>query len=1124
MASELASNEKSYKTKVVFYTAAVASIVFGLYASNLHSYILFHSLIELTTIAIAFSIFILTWNTRRFLTDGCLKVLGIGYGLIALVDLIHALAYKGMGVFPAYGANLPTQLWIAARSLQALILCVAPFFARRDINEKVLFGISLAAVSATTALVFSGVFPDCFIEGKGLTPFKIVAEYVISAFLLLALFLFIHKRRVFNAGVFTLIVVSVLCTIGSELAFTSYLSVYGPANMVGHFLKLAAFCLIYRALVVTGLSAPFDLIFRELKQTEENLRRHQDTLEEQVRERTASLQAEVAERKRAEESLLRLNRELRAITNCNEVLVRVEDEQTLLDEICRIVCDEAGYRMAWVGYAENDDEKSVRPVAHAGIEEGYLLQADIVWADTGRGRGPTGIAIRTGKTDCMRDFTTDPKAAPWREKALQRGYRSSIALPLKDESGDTFGALTIYSTEPKAFAATEEVHLLEELAGDMAFGITVLRARNARREAERRIALLSFALDNVRESAFLIDESARFLYVNEEACHGLSYSRDELLRLGVPDVNPDFPRERWPGHWDELKERGSITFEGRHRTKDGRIFPVEISANYFEYERQAYDLALVRDITERKRVEDTLRFIAQRGWAGTADTFLTALAGYLADTLGMDYVLIAHLRDDGFSVAETSALYAKGGILPNIRYELKGTPCENVIGNKLCLYPKGVQALFPDDTLLADMGVESYAGIPLWDSAGRPIGLLAALDGRPFHDENMFSYILQLAATSAAAALERERDDRLLTAREREFRTLAENSPDCILRYDNGCRCIYANPRIENAFRIPAGGMLGKTPMELFPSGEYREYQDRIEEVLGTGADADLEVVVTDGGEGVRHHHVRFTAERDREGAITGVLVIGRDITERRRADEERTAHLRFLENMDRINRAIQRTNYLEEMMSDVLDVVLSIFRCDRAYLMYPCDPEAESWELLMERTTPEYPGAKALGVGLSMDGEVAANHSIFLASEGPVKLGHGTSFMISRTAAERFSIRSMMVMAVRPKVGKPWVFGIHQCSYDRVWNPDEERLLKEIGRRLEDALTSLLAHRELRESEENLQRLNEELDQRVKERTAELEAKNAELQRLNKLFVGRELRMVELKEKIRELEGKSGK
>ena len=160
---------------------------------------------------------------------------------------------------------------------------------------------------------------------------------------------------------------------------------------------------------------------------------------------------DITERKRAEEALHRLNRELRAISNCNQVLMRAEDEQTLLNDICRIVCDEAGYRMAWVGYAENDDAKTIRPVAWAGVEDGYLANARHHLGRHGTGRGPSGTAIRSGETDCIQDFATDPKAAPWRDSALQRGYRSSIALPLKDESANTFGVLNIYSTEPNAF-------------------------------------------------------------------------------------------------------------------------------------------------------------------------------------------------------------------------------------------------------------------------------------------------------------------------------------------------------------------------------------------------------------------------------------------------------------------------------------------------------------------------------------------------------------------------------------------------------------------------------------------------------------------------------------------------
>jgi PAS domain S-box-containing protein len=133
-----------------------------------------------------------------------------------------------------------------------------------------------------------------------------------------------------------------------------------------------------------------------------------------------------------------------------------------------------------------------------------------------------------------------------------------------------------------------------------------------RKQAEQSIALLSFALNNVHEAAFLTDEKGCFQYVNEESCRILGYTQDELLGLGVADIDPDFPRERWPGHWDELKAQHSLTFETRHKTKDGGIFPVEVSTNYFEYDGQGYNLALARDITARKQTEEALQQSEQK--------------------------------------------------------------------------------------------------------------------------------------------------------------------------------------------------------------------------------------------------------------------------------------------------------------------------------------------------------------------------------------------------------------------------------------------------------------------------------------------------------------------------------
>jgi PAS domain S-box-containing protein len=371
-----------------------------------------------------------------------------------------------------------------------------------------------------------------------------------------------------------------------------------------------------------------------------------------IRRLVQVIQRTAQERDETAAALRRLNRELRAISDCNQVLLRATDEQSLLKEICRIICEEAGYRVAWVGYAEHDVAKTVRPVAWTGAERETLANLGVTWADTDRGRGPCGTAIRTGKTSCLEDYVADPRGAPWLASAAQHGFRSGIAVPLKDEHAKTFGSLNIYSTQPNAFTA-DEIRLLEELAGDMAFGIAALRSQTARQQAEQQLALLSFALDKGYEAAFLMDE-ARLRYVNEEACRRLGYSREELLNKSVSDIDPDFPAERWPDHWRELKAQQSLTFESRHRTRDGRIFPVEVSANYFEYGGRAYNLALVRDITERKRAEEERRESAER---------FRAIADYTYDWenwIGVDGKLLwvnpAVERITGYSVAECLAM------------------------------------------------------------------------------------------------------------------------------------------------------------------------------------------------------------------------------------------------------------------------------------------------------------------------------------------------------------------------------------------------------------------------------------------------------------------------------------
>lgn len=185
----------------------------------------------------------------------------------------------------------------------------------------------------------------------------------------------------------------------------------------------------------------------------------------------------------------RLNRALQLLSECNVVLVRAEDEHKLLSDICGLIVERGGYLLAWVGFAEHDAAKTIRPVVHAGHDEGYLNSVRSTWDESERGRGPSGTAIRTGATVINHDYLDNPSMTPWREAALKHGHRSSIALPLLGKT-NTLGVLTIYSTKTNAFSP-EEVALLEELAGDIAYGIEALRTRAGHKQTEEQLNYLA---------------------------------------------------------------------------------------------------------------------------------------------------------------------------------------------------------------------------------------------------------------------------------------------------------------------------------------------------------------------------------------------------------------------------------------------------------------------------------------------------------------------------------------------------------------------------------------------------------------------------------------------------------
>ena len=189
---------------------------------------------------------------------------------------------------------------------------------------------------------------------------------------------------------------------------------------------------------------------------------------------------DITETKRNQEQLIQVNRTLNAHSRSGKVMMHAKNELSYMNDVCNIIKD-CGYSMVWIGYAENNRQKSVKPVVHCGFDNGYIDQLNISWADNKRGNGPTGTAIRTGKPAMCKNMQTDPAFEPWRKAATERGFSSSLVLPLISE-GKPFGALSVYSNEVDPFT-NNEIELLSELANDLAYGISFLRLQESERSA-----------------------------------------------------------------------------------------------------------------------------------------------------------------------------------------------------------------------------------------------------------------------------------------------------------------------------------------------------------------------------------------------------------------------------------------------------------------------------------------------------------------------------------------------------------------------------------------------------------------------------------------------------------------
>ncbi len=312
----------------------------------------------------------------------------------------------------------------------------------------------------------------------------------------------------------------------------------------------------------------------------------------------------IIERKLSEENLIRLNRALDMLSECRNTLFYCNDEFNLAEKICRIIVEKGGYMMAWVGYAQEGLDKTVRPVCRWGYEEHFLDSLNITWDNSENGQGPMGTAIRTGKPAVFRNIVSDPRFRPWRDEAMKRGYASSVGLPLSSE-GLCIGGLSIYASESDAFDAAE-IELLMGLADDMAYGITVIRTRLERSrsrefliESEKRYRTL---FNSASDAIFVCHCDGRFIDMNRKACELLKYSREDLMKMTMDDICKKTQCD--PRQFEALSDDKNMVIETEYIRKDGDEIPVEANIRKIRYSNDMAILTIARDISERRRAEE----------------------------------------------------------------------------------------------------------------------------------------------------------------------------------------------------------------------------------------------------------------------------------------------------------------------------------------------------------------------------------------------------------------------------------------------------------------------------------------------------------------------------------------
>ncbi len=647
--------------------------------------------------------------------------------------------------------------------------------------------------------------------------------------------------------------------------------------------------------------------------------------------------------------------------------------------------------------------------------------------------------------DVSQEMLKHPELAPFAAESVGRG---TYVFPVST-SQQRCGVLVVTKDRGQEFAP-EDVELLRSLASHVAVALECALARDSAELYQRQVALLTFALDNIRDEAFLSDDKARFHYVNEEACRVLGYTRAELLGMTVPDIDLQIPAERWPERWLELKTQRALSFESRHRTRDGRIFPVAISGNYFEYGGGAYCLALVRDITERKKAEEALK----RSEAYLAEAQeLSRTGSWAFDVASNKYI---YLSEECFRIFEMDAK--------------EGPPTREAVSRLIC--PEDWDKVRGDLEKLLREKVDTSSEFRIV----LPSGATKHLQTTRHPVLNDAGDVVQVVGT-VVDITERKRAEEALRDSEARLRLAAWAAELGVFEWDAASDTArWENDRMFEIFgRTQAEGPLSSKAFyaELLEP-EDRPVLDRaITEAMRPDHLLKMAYRIrrrNDGQQRWIEYSARDLAPAGSPSRIVGVIA---DITERKLADEElRTSQAQLAQERDRLSLLLEINNHIVSKLE-----VNDLFQAVAASMRKHVGNDATAFWLIdkklgrLERRFLDFP----TGRGFLAKTNVGVLPNVVSENWFRVRIPHTDSAEMASVLPnlrEALRAESLVSVVLVPLVGADGPLGLLVMGSRKTnaFSDGDLDVLSQIGTQISSALDNALAYERLRASHDDLQ------------------------------------------------------